>query len=387
MEIMVEVQTEENPKTIAQFVTQLREILERLVKTQETHRQIHSKMMQQCFDEDKYRTQEIHTAKRALARSMASRTRCQASLKAAQKALPELQRTHRAYKSELQRAQKARTEENRKYLARRAEYREAIGFLSDFIAFVNKKLRGQFKAYSLVELSENLLRHASKLNVITEAVPVLVAIASDTIFAEKRASNYEYQPNEVLANKLKSLLNQLFNRLKSDNKANNKYEKAAANAFADYAAKLGAIISTLKRNIQRTKKQIVDMTRCVDVENGVIAAASAKISRNSQLRGNARRMCHSFNKEFIDATYNRLDEIRTMRDILVIVRRRFKQIPTDLIDYLESVKNGWKAYVNATEFKKFVEYRQKSYTDNKRGRLLATSHLVRDAPVVTGAKR
>jgi len=169
-------------------------------------------------------------------------------------------------------------------------------------------------------------------------------------------------------------------RLKSDNKANNAFERKAAKAFADYAGKLTAIINTLKRNIKRTKKQISDMNRCMDTENGIIAQASAKRSRNATLKRNARRMCHSFNKEFIEATYNRLDEIRTMKDILVIVKRRFKNIPADLISYLESVKNGWKAYINATEFKKFVAYRRKSYTDNKRGALLTESkHFVKDS--------
>jgi hypothetical protein len=380
MEIMVNVQTEDSPKTIAQFVGQLRDILGKLVAAQAKHEAIHKEMMKQCFDEAAYRKKEIQAAERAFARANKSRSRCQASLKSALAALPELQRTHRSYKAELKRASDARKEENRKYQLRRADYKEAIAFLTQFIAYVNKKLKGQFKTFALVEMSENLLKHASRLNVISEAVPVLVALATDPIFAERKANNYEYQPNEVLAAQLKNLLNQLLARLKSDHKQNNLAERKSAKAFADYAAKLNNIISTLKRNIKRTKQQITDMNRCVDTENGIIAKASAKNARNAKLRDAAAKMCHSFNNEFIDATLNRLDEIQTMKDILVIVQRRFKKIPADLIDYLESVKNQWKAYINNTEFKRFVEYKRKAHVDNKRGALLASSrHHVKDS--------
>jgi len=242
--------------------------------------------------------------------------------------------------------------------------------MGDFIAFVNKKLKGQFKSYALVEFSENLLRHASRLNVITDAAPVLLALASSPIFLEKQHS-YAYQANDVLAKKLQDLLSQLYKRLKADDAANNKGEAAAEKAFADYSSKLKAIITTLKKNIKRTKHQIVRMTRCVDTENGIIAKATAKFARNKALKLAARKMCFAFNKEFIEATRNRLDEIKTMKEILVIVNRRFRKIPHDLIEYLESVKKQWKAYINATEFKKYVEYQRKVYIDNKRGSLIS----------------
>jgi len=326
--------------------------------------------MKQCFEEDAFRKKEEGAAKRALAASRASRSRCNASLKSAKDALPHLKRAKNDYESELTRATKARTEERKKYLARKMEYKEAIDFMGDFITFVNKKLKGQYKSFALVEMSENLLKHASKLNVITEAVPVLVALANDPIFNSKSHA-YTYKANEGVAKKLHDLLHQLFDRLKSDNKANNKMEAASEKAFADYASKLKAIITTLKKNIKKTKNQITSMTRCVETEDGIIAKALSKFGRNKQLRNAARKMCHAFNSEFIEATKNRLDEVKTMKEILVIVNRRFKKIPHDIIDYLESVKKTWKAYINATEFKKYVDYKRKSYVDNKRGDLLA----------------
>jgi predicted nucleic acid-binding Zn-ribbon protein len=374
VEMLVEVQTEQEPKTIQQFVHQLREILDNLVKTQEKHKSIHKKMMDQCFEEESFRKKEEVAAKRALAKSMAKKARCEASLNSAKKALPHLKRAKNDYEGELSRAAKARNEERKRYQARRAEFKDAIEFMGDFISFVHKKLKGQFrKSFAFVELSENLLKHASKLNIISEVTPVLLALAQDPIFHDK-AHDYKYQPNEVLARKLQDLLSQLFNRLKADNLTNNKLERAAEKVFTDYSSKLKNIIATLKRNIKKTKQQIVNMTRCVSTEKGIIASAARKNARNKGLRLQAKKMCHAFNNEFIEATRNRLDEIKTMKDILTIVHRRFKKIPRDLITYLESVKKSWKAYVNATEFKKYVEYKRKAYVDNKRGRLLSSKH-------------
>jgi len=370
LEMLVEVQTEDNPNTIKEFVSQLRNILDNLVRTQEQHKAIHKKMMVQCFEEDAFRKKEEAAAKRALARSLASRARCSASLKAAKGALPHLRRAKKDYEGELNRATKARNTERKKYLARKFEYKEAIEFMGDFIAFVNKKLKGQFKSFALVEFSENLLRHSSRLSIISEATPVLITLAQDPLFGGK-SNAYKYQPNDVLAQKLKSLLARLFARLKADSEANDKIERSAEKAFADYSGKLKNIITTLKKNIKKTKQQIVNMTRCISSEDAVIKSASSKNARNKQLRIAARKMCHSFNSEFIEATKNRLNEVKTMKEILVIVNRRFKKLPHDLIDYLESIKKGWKAYINATEFKKYVEYKRQSYIDNKRGSLLA----------------
>jgi len=242
--------------------------------------------------------------------------------------------------------------------------------MGDFMSFVGKKLKGHFKSYSLVEMSENLLRHSANLNLLAEASPILVTLATEKLTGSQAHNNYNYQADEGTANKLKNLLSDLYNKLKSDSAANDKLEQTRQNAYNVYAAKLNAVISTLAKNIKRTEEQITRMTKCIDTENGVMATASAKFARNSALRNQASKMCSSFAKEFIEATRNRLDEIRTMGEIIAIVAKRFKKMPQDLVEYLESTKNGFKAYMNSTEFKKFIEYKQKQYVDNKRGAAL-----------------
>jgi len=370
IQMLVKVQTENNPKTISQFVAQLRKMLDNLVESQEKHKKIHANMMDQCLQEDKFRQKEVEEADVALENAGAAKAKCQSSLKTALNELPQLENTLQTYVKELKRATETRNEEAKKYNERKFEYSEAIAFLNDFISFVNKKLKGHFKAFSLVQFSEKLLQHSIKLGLISSAVPTLVAISEATYSDQPRPHDYEYKPNEELAAKLKSLLETLRDRLVADNRINNEDEAKAVAVFNAYRTKLESVINTLSKNIDRTKKQIQDMQRCVDTETEIMAKASTKLARNQTLRDNAAKMCSSFNNEFIDATKNRLDEINTMHEILVIVQKRFATIPGDIIAYLESVKDGWKVYVNSTKFQNYVAYQRKVLLDNARGREL-----------------
>lgn len=378
VDMLVQVKTEGDVNTIAGFIGQLRQMLDTLVSTQEKHRQIHAKMMKQCKDEEHFRTVEIQTAKIALGRATRALNRCQVSLKHAEKELPSLVHTKHSYERELARAQKARDVERKKYLARRREYREAEAFLRRFIAVVNTGLK-EYQSVGFLELSEGLLKHSNILNVMEASAPVLVTLASE--------HHYKFTTNSQLRNKLVALLNDLLSRIQRDNKRNNEIERSSVAAFTKYKARLTKVINTLSRNIARVEKQIKEMKNCVAVEGGVIATALKKLDRNSKLLAQARNMCNNFNKEFIDATVNRLNEIGTMAHIIRIVNHRFKELPRDLVKYLEEVKNGWKRYVNSTEFQKFKEYERKKWAQNHRGALLAKMEAAKDKNPVDAVVR
>jgi len=311
---------------------------------------------------------EIKTGKAARGRALKSLHRCRVSLNQAKKELPNLESSLGTYNRELARAQKMRDHEKKKYHARRQEFQEGIAFLNSFIAYVNQKLLG-YKAVGFVEMSEQLLKHSNKLNLVAEAAPVLATLA---IEMQSTNEQVKFIPNETLKKKLRDHLSNLLNRIKHDNDLNNKSEKKAAQVFAVYKRRLLRVIATLNKNIARVKAQIVNMQRCIDRERSVAANAKAKILRNGNLLKHAVSMCGSFNREFIDATYNRINEIKTMKTILKIVAKHFKKMPKALVKYLESVKSQWIAYVNSTAFKKFIEYERKMYQQNKRGKLLAS---------------
>jgi vacuolar-type H+-ATPase subunit I/STV1 len=318
VDMLVQVRTEGNVKTIGGFLTQLREVLDKVVRAQAKHKKVHKKMMKMCVGEGKFRRQEIKTAKIALAKATKHLQKCRISLKNAQKELPGLVKTLNSYKRELKRAQRQRNIERKKYVKRRNAFREALTFLRHFVTYVKAKLQN-YKAAALVEMSENLLKHSNKLNVLTHAAPVLVEIASN-----RAAHNYKFTPNSKLKAKLMNALKQLITKISTDNAKNEADERRAVAIFTKYKARLDKVINTLQVNVNRVRKQIKEMKRCIAIEGGIIATAGKKIARNLKLLQHAEKMCKSFNKEFIKATYNRLDEIRTMQTILKIVAKRFK---------------------------------------------------------------
>jgi hypothetical protein len=286
---------------------------------------------------------------------------------------------------ELRRATQARAVERKKYEERRESYKEALTFLREFIEYVTKKLSKGYHAFALAEMSQNLLKHSAKLNIMTSAVPVLVAIAT-----ERAATDYTYKANQGLGDRLKETLSTLLKSIQKGNNENNAAEAESLKVFQAYSLKLNRIIATLRRNIKRVQRQIVDMNRCVQRETQVCNQALNKSQRNENLRKNAARMCKAFNKEFIQATYNRLDEIKTMNEILKIVGKRFKKLPKDLVAHLITIKDEWTKYINSTLFRKYIEYNRRQFAQNTHGRTLARANAaarVRNptAAVVRGA--
>jgi predicted nucleic acid-binding Zn-ribbon protein len=369
----------DGPKTIRQFTEQLLKMLHRLMSAQAKHVKVNTKMMNQCLNEDKFRKKEVANAKHALHASGSALSKCQASLHAAQENLPALQKALQDYQDEL----KKKTEERRKahleYLQRKRDWTDAIRFLQEFTRIVDKKLKNY--GHSFAELSEQLLKHVSKLGRISDAVPVLAALAAAPkeghIDIPHNHNNYKYQAQTGTVKSLKDHLKDLINRLKADSHENDVREAKAVKIFRALKAKLEAIIGELSKDISRTKKQIRDMKKCIVDEKAVMVSASNKIRRNTKLLKSAKHTCADFARAFVKATKNRLEEIKTVNQVIVIVKRRFKQLPHDLVKYLEEVKDHFKKYINSTQFKKYVAYVQKHTKDNKHGRVLTTKNLLK----------
>jgi len=166
-------------------------------------------------------------------------------------------------------------------------------------------------------------------------------------------------------------LNTLKNKLIVDSRQNDLNEAKAQKIFDELKARLVAIINKLARDIARTRTQIREMKICVATETAIFNTANNKLLRNRRLKKAAAHTCADFAREFVEATRNRLEEIRTLHEVLKICARRFGELPHDLIAYLEEVKGGFRRYVNSTEFHKYVAYVEKHTADNAFGRALA----------------
>jgi hypothetical protein len=345
-------------------------LLKTLKENQARHEEINQKMHAQCVNEENFRRKEIADAQSAYNAASSAFAKCQSSLKAAKTNLPSLKRALADFEANLAAKTAERNKQHQLYEQRRADWQAAISFLNEFIVQVNQKLA---KYPSFADLGEKLLRHVSKLGRMADAVNVFVALAQDNseLAAGPGAhSNYSYKSQAKTVGNLKSHLTTLLNKLVVDSKQNDIDEAKAQAAFEKVKAGLLKIIARLRADINRTNTQITNMTACVANEGKILATANNKLHRNTKLKDLAGKTCTDFTREFINATKQRLSEIDVINQILTIVKRRFGQLPEDLVSYLRATKQSFKAYVNSTQFVKYQEYVQQHVADNLSGKTL-----------------
>jgi flagellar biosynthesis chaperone FliJ len=365
--------TNDSPKTIQAFTEELLKMLHNLMEAQAKHEEVNKKMIAQCIEEENFRRKEVNDAKNALNASSGALSKCQASLHAAEENLPALLKARKEYQEELAKKTAERVRQHQLYVQRATDWKDAISFLDEFMRVVKQKLANY--PHTFAELGEKLLKHASKLGRIAEAVPVLIAMtqspAENEVNLPHVAHNYKYAAQGKTVNTLNAHLASLRNKLAVDAKQNDLDEEKAVKLFNELKARLEGIIAKLSSDIASTEKQIAAMKNCVATENAIIATANNKLQRNATLRSAASHTCSDFASEFVKATKNRLEEIKTVQQIIDIVKKRFATLPHDLVSYLEEVKNHFRTYVNSTQFKKYEEYVQKHVADNAHGRTLS----------------
>ena len=59
-----------------------------------------------------------------------------------------------------------------------------------------------------------------------------------------------------------------------------------------------------------------------------------------------------------------------INEILAIVKKRFGELPADLVQYLQATREQFRVYVNSTVFAKYQEYVQQHIADNLSGAAL-----------------
>jgi len=371
MDMLVEVQTQDSPRTIEDLSNAILGMLKTLKENQAKHEEINARMNAQCREEESFRSKEVADARSAYNAASSAFAKCQSSLQSAQQNLPSLKRALNDFQTNLAAKTAERNKQHALYVTRRDDWAAAITFLRDFITQVNNKLA---KYPSFADLGEKLLRHVAKLGRMAEAVEVFVALAqqpSELAAGPGAHNTYSYKAQAKTVGNLRSHLQTLLNKLVVDSKQNDTDEEKAQAAYEKVKARLLAIIDQLNRDITRTNNQITNMMGCVANEGKIMATANNKLHRNSKLKDLAGKTCTDFTREFINATNNRLQEISVIDQILVIMRKRFGQLPEDLVSYLSATRNGFRVYVNSTQFKSYQEYVQRHVADNAHGRQLS----------------
>jgi len=354
MDILIEVQKDDSPKTVEDISNAIMEMLKKLKENQDRHAEIAKKMNSQCVTEETFRKKEIADASAAYNAASAAYAKCQKSKAAAEENLPILKRAKKDFEKNLQEKTAERNKQHELYLQRRKDWQDAIDFLNDFIKQIDTKLA---KYPSFADLGEKLLRHVAKLGRMADAVEVFVALAAKPVTAEFGAhSDYSYKSQAKTVNSLNDHLRKLLNKLIVDSKQNDLDEAKAQAAFEKVKKELVSIIAKLRADIKKTKSQIVNMNSCIASEGKILSQSGNKKHRNQKLLDLAGKTCTDFAREFVTATKNRVREMKVITQILKIMKKRFGELPKDLVSYLDATKTGFKIYVNSTQFKKYEDY-------------------------------
>jgi hypothetical protein len=352
-----------SPRTIKALVKRVHEMMKNFGEEQKQFKEIHEKMKSQCTEELAFRDAQIEDAMDANRRSKEAELLCEKSLQSSTSDRTDVREAIESYNFYKTKADNERKVENKLYKDRKNELEEGIAFVKGFVKFLKENFPNPAFKANFIEMSEDLLRHASNAGALSETIPVLIAIS-----AVSTGEN-----NENVIEQLKTTLASLQDRLQDSWNKNEKSEKSNIHTYTKYATQLTVTLGKLDATLKALENQIVDMSVCAKEEALINKTALSKLSRNESLKKSGQDMCDKFDKQYVDSTKAKVLEVSLFKEILAIIDSRFKNVPEDLHTYLQNVEEGWKDYINSTEFKKFEEYKHKTIENSFHGQELATS--------------
>lgn len=354
-QMLMEVESSETPLSIDDVEKSITKILNEVQDSQDRHVAISKRMHSQCVDEAKFRQSEIRDANEAFKASGDALAKCQISLESATKYLPQLQKAQLDYRAILKQKSDEREKNHKIFIALQQDWSNAITFLIDFNREITKA-NGAPTTTGFSQMTENLIRHMTKVGKLKELAPIFAQITA--------------KGNDNLV-KLSNLVVELKNQLAADQKVAQTEEKKQVQIFNTLKTNLNKILDQLKANISRTNAQIISMRLCVAKEKTIMFAAASKSSRNSRLLTLADKTCKDFAREFIQATNTRNSELVMIKQIIGIIHKRFGKVDADILKRLRTVSVTLKAYINGTEFHSYKEYVKTRIADNFQGRILS----------------
>lgn len=394
------------------FLEKIEEMLKNIEEDQSKHDNLNQKMSLQCSEEEKFRKMEISDSQQAYTASSETHTRCTQSLASAKTFLPELDKAVLNYKNQIKIKTEEREAQHKKYLELRKEWENAISFLNSFVNKIENSIKNE-KQSSLLQLNEELIKHASKLGRMKDLVPIFIAmkqsvnistqgnqnqnvvtskssLKSTSLSANTLNSNTKVN-TQIISNttintttkdeplsddkliNLKIAVQKLAKVLLADSNEADIQEQNLQKSFETLIKEFNVIISELEQNIDRIKNQIKEMEKCIADELVIMNSASNKNNRNDRLLKLAEITCTDFLKSFVDATRNRARQIEVVKDIIQIIKRRYGQLPSKFLEEVNIANNHFKTYINTTQFQKYVEITRIKISDNLRGRKLSNN--------------
>jgi hypothetical protein len=357
-QLLVQVQSSTPSLSLDEIEKFILKIISEIEESQKRHEEINRKMNAQCVDEANFRNTEIRDGNQAYAASAEALAKCQVSLESANTNLPLLESAQATYVALLAQKTSERNKNHKIYLSLQKDWSEAITFLIDFNKQIIKV--GTTHETGFSQMTENLIKHMTKVGKLKELAPIFIEITNTSTGDDSLA-------------KLHNLVLDLQTQLSADMKFAQIEENKQIKIFTDLKTNLNDIVSQLKKNIDRTKSQIISMRLCVSKEKTIMYAASSKTLRNDRLLKLGDTACKDFARAFIGATKSRSTELVTIREIIEVIKKRFGQLDPDLLKRLKNMTVTLKVYINNTEFKKYESYVKTNVSDNASGRKLSNN--------------
>jgi hypothetical protein len=354
-----------NVKTYAAFTQVIQGLIDDLEKDTKAHYKVLEEMTNKCTAEDEFRDKEVADAKVAAENASSSRKVCQEHLNKAKSLLREAENLLAAEIQKKKERTEIRETEHAAFVKEKNQYDEAIAFLKEFVQMVADKFGGKNVAPAFIQFSENLLRHSSKIGKVDAAVPVLIMMTQFVAATKGDYSNWSgSDASKTLTEKLDNLLSVMEEDLAKIVALENKRQAD----FEAFLIKVNKNIDDLKANIAQLNEQIKSNTECVIRETAIIKESAAKTARNTDLKEKAIKMCAKFVEEVKEAQAARRTEIGVVRQILNLMNVRFGKVPKRMVDYLDSVENGFAEYENKTKLIAFKVYKYMALNENKLGK-------------------
>jgi hypothetical protein len=371
-QMLIQVQSKDiNAKSITMVLKEIKKMLVDLQETQAKHAEINKQMIDKCIEEDTFRGRAVGEAKTSLDAATGSLAIIQDGIIKTKKSIIETQTNLDFNKTEKKRAEDQRIEERKIFEIFNQNWTAGLKFMREF----ETEVVSNFKNANLgtfAQLSEKFLIKASNLNVIAAAPAVLLSLK-----ALQDHNVYSFSGNKDVAVGLKAAIEVVIERIRKDLEKVTERENNAQTAWEAYNNKLGDMITALETQLEELEAHLKVLLAGEVTEKSTIDLASNKLNRNGSLRSSAQGICENFNKEFIAATKDRLEEIDVIFQITDIIKRRMGQLPEGFEEYLVSTENGFKLYTNSTEFKKYLEYDRVVTENNLLGKALtAEENLV-----------
>lgn len=354
-----------NVKTFNAFTQVIQGLIDDLNRDTKKHFEVLDEMTKKCTAEDEFREKEVADAKKATENASASRKVCQEHLNKATSLLAEAKNLLAAEQQKKKERTEIRNREHAQFVKEKEQYDAAIAFLKEFIQMVADKFGGNAPATSFIQFSEDLLRHSAKIGKVEAAVPVLVML-SQYVSAER--GNYENWNGSDASKTLVEKLNNLLNTMETDLQKIVDIENKRQADFDAFLIKVNKNINDLEANIETLNAQIKSNKECVARETAIIKEASAKAGRNADLKEKAIKMCAKFVQEVQEAQKARRTEVGVVKQILALMQVRFGKVPKRMVDYVNSVENGFAEYENKTKLIAYKVYKYMALNENALGK-------------------